>query len=153
VRSAPLGTPRTASRIRGSGCRRRAGARLLLAGDQAPTEWLQARRNCILDISISLPSILTALGLPPSKLVVELFHFTSKELPSGSQSHSRISSLCVCVCTPFVYKPLGKLGPVQTHVCHDASGSWSVQFTSTNGVRVRVKVHRNVYLRVFTQTD
>jgi len=33
VRSAPLGTPRTASHIRGSGCRRRAGARLLLAGD------------------------------------------------------------------------------------------------------------------------
>jgi len=33
VRSAPLGTPRTASRIRGSGCRRRAGARLLLAGE------------------------------------------------------------------------------------------------------------------------
>ena len=32
MRSAPLGTPRTASRIRGSGCRRRAGARLLLAG-------------------------------------------------------------------------------------------------------------------------
>ena len=28
MRSAPLGTPRTASRIRGSGCRRRAGARL-----------------------------------------------------------------------------------------------------------------------------
>jgi len=25
--------PRTASRVRGSGCRRRAGARLLLAGD------------------------------------------------------------------------------------------------------------------------
>jgi len=33
VRSAPLGTPRTASRMRGSDCRRRAGARLLLAGD------------------------------------------------------------------------------------------------------------------------
>jgi len=33
VRSAPLGTPRTASRIRGSGCRRRAGARLLHIGD------------------------------------------------------------------------------------------------------------------------
>jgi len=32
VRSAPLGTPRTASRIRGPGCRRCAGARLLLAG-------------------------------------------------------------------------------------------------------------------------
>ena len=32
MRSAPLGTPRTASRIRGSGCRRRAGARLVLAG-------------------------------------------------------------------------------------------------------------------------
>jgi len=33
VRSAPLGTPRAAGRIRGSGCRRRAGASLLLAGD------------------------------------------------------------------------------------------------------------------------
>jgi len=33
VRSAPLGTPHTASRVRGSGRRRRAGARLLLAGD------------------------------------------------------------------------------------------------------------------------
>jgi len=32
VRSTPLGTPRTASRVRGSGRRRRAGARLLLAG-------------------------------------------------------------------------------------------------------------------------
>jgi len=32
VRSAPLGTPRTAS-IRGSGGRKRAGARLLFAGD------------------------------------------------------------------------------------------------------------------------
>jgi len=35
VRSAPLGTPRTASRIRCFGCRRRAGARLLLAGASA----------------------------------------------------------------------------------------------------------------------
>ena len=34
MRSAPLGTPRTASRIRGSGCPRRAGARGSLA--QAP---------------------------------------------------------------------------------------------------------------------
>ena len=33
MQSAPLGTSRTASRIRGSGCRRRARARLLLAGD------------------------------------------------------------------------------------------------------------------------
>ena len=33
MRSAPLGTPRTANRIRGFGCRRRAGARLLLEGD------------------------------------------------------------------------------------------------------------------------
>ena len=33
MRSAPLGTPHTASRVRGSGRRRRAGARLLLAGD------------------------------------------------------------------------------------------------------------------------
>jgi len=33
VRSAPFGTPRTASRIRGLGRRRRAGARLLPAGD------------------------------------------------------------------------------------------------------------------------
>jgi len=33
VQSGPVGTPRTASRIRGSGCRRHAGARLLLVGD------------------------------------------------------------------------------------------------------------------------
>ena len=33
MRSALLGTPRTASCIHGSGCRRCAGARLLLAGD------------------------------------------------------------------------------------------------------------------------
>jgi len=29
----------------------------------------------------------------------------SRELPLGSQSHSRISSLCVCARVPFVYKP------------------------------------------------
>jgi len=33
VRSAPLSTPPTASRIRGSGLRRRAGVRRLLAGE------------------------------------------------------------------------------------------------------------------------
>ena len=29
----------------------------------------------------------------------------SRELPLGSQRHSRISSLCVCARAPFVYKP------------------------------------------------
>jgi len=30
---------------------------------------------------------------------------TCAELPFGSQSHSRISSLCVCARVPFAYKP------------------------------------------------
>jgi len=46
VRSAPLGTPRTASRIRSSGCRRRAGARLLLAGDTTFEDVLGIIRYC-----------------------------------------------------------------------------------------------------------
>ena len=36
---------------------------------------------------------------PPSTLIY------SRELPLGSQSHSRISSLCVCARVTFVYKP------------------------------------------------
>ena len=46
MRSAPLGTPRTASRIRGSGCRRRAGARLLLAGDNTFEDGLGIIHYC-----------------------------------------------------------------------------------------------------------
>ena len=46
MRSAPLGTPRTASRICGSGCRRRAGARLLLAGDNAFEDGLAIIHYC-----------------------------------------------------------------------------------------------------------
>ena len=46
MRSAPLGTPRTASRIRGSSCRRRAGARLLLAGDNAFEDGLEIIHYC-----------------------------------------------------------------------------------------------------------
>jgi len=41
-----LGTPRTASRIRGSGCRRRAGARLLLAGDNTFEDGLVIIHYC-----------------------------------------------------------------------------------------------------------
>jgi len=44
AKRAPLGTPRTASRIRGSGCRRRAGARLLLAGDNTFEDGLGVHR-------------------------------------------------------------------------------------------------------------
>jgi len=43
---APLGTQRTASRIRGSGCRRRAGARLLLAGDNTFEDGLGIIHYC-----------------------------------------------------------------------------------------------------------
>jgi len=50
VRSAPLGTPRTASRIRGSGCRRRAGARLLLAGENAFEDVLGIIHYCLTDL-------------------------------------------------------------------------------------------------------
>ena len=32
--------------------------------------------------------------------------YISRGLPVGSQSHSRISSLCVCARAPFVYIPL-----------------------------------------------
>ena len=46
MRSAPLVTPRTASRIRGSGCRRRAEARLLLAGDETFEDGLGILRLC-----------------------------------------------------------------------------------------------------------
>jgi len=46
VRSAPLGTPRTASRVRGSGRRRRAGARLLLAGDNTFEDGLGIIHYC-----------------------------------------------------------------------------------------------------------
>jgi len=46
VRSAPFGTPRTASRIRGSGCRRRARARLLLAGDNTFEDGLGIIHYC-----------------------------------------------------------------------------------------------------------
>ena len=41
MRSAPLGMPRTAGRTRGSGCLRRAGARLLLAGDHTFEDGLE----------------------------------------------------------------------------------------------------------------
>jgi len=46
VRSAPLGTPHTASRIRGSGSRRRAGACLLLAGDNTFEDGLGIIHYC-----------------------------------------------------------------------------------------------------------
>ena len=46
MRSAPVGTPRTASRIRVSGCRRRAGARLLLAGDNTFADGLGIIHYC-----------------------------------------------------------------------------------------------------------
>jgi len=46
VRSAPLGTPRTASSIRISGCRRRAGARHLLAGDDTFEDGLGIIHYC-----------------------------------------------------------------------------------------------------------
>jgi len=46
VRGAPLGTPRTASRIRGSGCRRRTGTRLLLPGDNAFEDGLGIIHYC-----------------------------------------------------------------------------------------------------------
>ena len=46
VRSAPLGTPRTASRVRGSGRRRRAEARLLLAGVNTLEDGLGAIHCC-----------------------------------------------------------------------------------------------------------
>jgi len=46
VRSAPLGTPRTASCIRGSGCRSRAGARFLLAGDNTFQDGLGSIHYC-----------------------------------------------------------------------------------------------------------
>jgi len=52
VRSAPLGTPRTASRIRGSGCRRRAEARLLLTGDHTFEDGL---RIIIADLGLGPP--------------------------------------------------------------------------------------------------
>jgi len=46
VRSAPLRTPRTDSRIRGSGCRRSTGARLLLAGDTTFEDGLGIIQYC-----------------------------------------------------------------------------------------------------------
>jgi len=41
-----------------------------------------------------------AVSTPPPS-----FWIYSRELPFGSQSHSRISFLCVCARVPFVYKP------------------------------------------------
>ena len=46
MRGAPLGTPRTVSRIRGSGCRRRGGAHLLLAGDNTFEDGLGIIHYC-----------------------------------------------------------------------------------------------------------
>ena len=49
MRSAPLGTLRTASHIRGSGRPRRAGARLLLAGENAVADGLRTIHDCRLE--------------------------------------------------------------------------------------------------------
>jgi len=51
------------------------------------------------------PKAATRVAASTPSLSIQIY---SRELPLGSQSHSRISSLCVCARVPFVYEPSGK---------------------------------------------
>jgi len=121
VRSAPLGTPRTASRIRGSGCRRRAGARLLLAGDTTFEDGLGIIHYCRLGdllrvvcdegdrarLRVTVPSTIACSPTCSVPFLASLAHPSASLSCYTTHKLSRCILLvlcrCVCVCDLLIF--------------------------------------------------